>query len=312
MKPTTRLRPGDLVEVKAPEEILETLDSEGTLARLPFMPEMLEYCSRRFRVHRRVVKTCSYGTSSTMRSFPDDDVVILEGMRCDGTAHDGCQKACTIYWKEAWLRKVNGAGGAGVGAEGGANQASLRARLKTRTGPQTYFCQAGELSRAAPELSRVARFTKCFSEVSSGNCGSLEMVGRIATWLFWRVRRTILGPYGRGTSMATPTATLQLAPGELVQVKSMPSITASLNPSAYNRGLWFSPGMRELCGKTATVERRIEKLIVDGTGEMRQVKNTVYLEDSMCSCSHVAFGGCSRCEFNYWREIWLERPADSA
>ena len=96
MKPTTRLRPGDLVEVKAPEEILETLDSEGTLACLPFMPEMLEYCSRRFRVHRRVVKTCSYGTSSTMRSFPDDDVVILEGMRCDGTAHDGCQKACHI------------------------------------------------------------------------------------------------------------------------------------------------------------------------------------------------------------------------
>jgi hypothetical protein len=138
------------------------------------------------------------------------------------------------------------------------------------------------------------------------------MMGRIATWLFWRVRRLILGPYGRGTTMATPTATLKLAPGELVQVRSMPKITASLNPNAYNRGLWFSPGMRELCGKTATVERRIEKLIVDGTGEMRQVKNTVYLQDSMCSCSHVAFGGCSRCEFNYWREIWLERPADSA
>jgi hypothetical protein len=179
-------------------------------------------------------------------------------------------------------------------------------------GPETYFCQASELSHAAPELSRAQRFTKCFSEVSSGNCGSLEMAARVATWLFWRVRRMIFGPYGRGTSMATATATLRLVPGELVRIKSMASITASLNPSAYNRGLWFSPGMRELCGKTAKVERRIEKLIVDGTGEMRQVKNTVYLEDSMCSCSHVAFGGCSRCEFNYWREIWLERPANSA
>jgi hypothetical protein len=157
MKPTTRLRRGDLVEVKAPEEILETLDSEGTLARLPFMPEMLEYCGRRFRVYRRVVKTCSYGVSSTMRAFPDDDVVILEGMRCDGAAHDGCQKACTIYWKEGWLRNVNGAG-AGIGTEGGAgNQATWRARLKTRTGPADVFLPGrGAISRGTRTLSPAA------------------------------------------------------------------------------------------------------------------------------------------------------------
>ncbi len=37
------LRPGDCVEVLSPREILQTLDGDGTLDKLPFMPEMMEY-----------------------------------------------------------------------------------------------------------------------------------------------------------------------------------------------------------------------------------------------------------------------------
>ena len=106
-RPILNLRPGDCVEVLSPAEILQTLDDEGTLDKLPFMPEMLEFCGRRFRVSKRVVKTCYYGTSSGMRKFPAEDVVLLEGLRCSGVEHDGCQKACTIFWREAWLRRAN-------------------------------------------------------------------------------------------------------------------------------------------------------------------------------------------------------------
>ena len=35
------LRKGDLVEVRSEEEILRTLDADGKLDGLPFMPEML-------------------------------------------------------------------------------------------------------------------------------------------------------------------------------------------------------------------------------------------------------------------------------
>src|SRR5207302_4877909 len=98
-----------------------------------------------------------------------------------------------------------------------------------------------------------------------------------------------------------------LQPGELIQVKPMENILATLNETARNRGLYFSADMRKLCGTDQHVERRIEKIIVDGTGEMRQLRNTVYLEGSLCGCAHVAFGGCSRSEFVYWREIWLRR-----
>src|SRR5215471_4437207 len=100
-----RFRSGDFVQVKPAEEILQTLDAEGTLNQLPFMPEMLLFCGQSFRVARRAEMTCASGMDSP-RGFIFDDVVTLEGVRCSGAAHDGCQKACMIFWREAWLRKV--------------------------------------------------------------------------------------------------------------------------------------------------------------------------------------------------------------
>src|SRR3977135_4355700 len=103
---TARLLPGDLVEVRSPNEILHSLDVEGTLDHLPFMPEMIEFCGKRFKVSKRVVKICTSGSGSTMRRFRADDVVFLEGLRCSGADHDDCPKACMIFWRDAWLRKV--------------------------------------------------------------------------------------------------------------------------------------------------------------------------------------------------------------
>ncbi len=300
------LRPGDVVVVKSAHEILETLDSEGTLDRLPFMPEMADYCGRRFRVSKKVLKTCYYGPSTGMRTFPADDVVILEGVRCSGAAHDGCQKACNIFWREAWLRRVDAPKGLRVvPAESGQQQ--LRSRLKTKTEPNTYFCQASEILNATSDLSRGERLWKCVDEVRWGNCGAVEMVRRIGVWLFWRVRRSFLGHYGRGTNKSTPTESLALRPGEWVEVKPMKSITKTLNERSHNRGLSFTPAMGRLCGEQYRVDRKLEKIIVDGTGVMRTMRDTVFLEGSLCGCSCVAFGGCPRGEYAYWREIWLRR-----
>ena len=47
---TKPMRKGDLVEVRSPEEILATLDPNGELDALPFMPEMADFCGKRFRV----------------------------------------------------------------------------------------------------------------------------------------------------------------------------------------------------------------------------------------------------------------------
>ena len=34
------------------------------------------------------------------------DSVHLEGVRCDGSGHDGCEACCLIFWKEAWLKRA--------------------------------------------------------------------------------------------------------------------------------------------------------------------------------------------------------------
>ncbi|MBV8864404.1 MAG: hypothetical protein JO210_03285 [Acidobacteriaceae bacterium] len=309
MHRNVRFYPGDLVEVRTPDEILETLDTDGSMDRLPFMPEMIALCGRRFQVSKRVVKTCSSGSgSSTMRGFRTDDVVLLDGLRCSGAEHDGCQKACAIFWREAWLRKVNASEPeANVDQEG---RTRLRARLKTSKGPASYFCQASELLNATRHMSRWERLGKCFSEVRAGNCSALTMAQRIGIWLFSKARKKLLGDYARGNNQCTPVESLNLQPGEWVQVKPMAGIVKTLDKKGHNRGLYFSPDMRLVCGEQKRVERRIDKIIVDGTGQMRQLRNTVYLEGSPCGCAHVALGGCSRCEYSYWREIWLQRSAD--
>src|SRR5436309_1215965 len=156
---TLNLRPGDVGEVKSPAEILHTLDSDGTLDRLPFMPEMVDYCGKKFQVSKRVVKTCYYGATSGMRKFPAEDVVLLDGLRCSGASHDGCQKACTIFWREAWLRKVETPGSATTNVDPESSK-WLRARLKTSTGPKTYFCQSSEILTSTVELTRWEKFGK--------------------------------------------------------------------------------------------------------------------------------------------------------
>src|ERR1022692_1939093 len=222
------LSPGDFVDVKSPGEILQTLDADGALDKLPFMPEMVDVCGKRFRVSKRVVKTCYYGTSSGMRKFPAEDVVLLEGLRCSGAAHDGCQKACTIFWREAWLRKVEGLSALPLSGDPGGSR-ELGARLKTSTSPKTYFCQASEILNATKELSHWERFGKCFSEVRSGNCGVPEMGKRISIWLFWKIRKVFLGTYARGIQKSTPAQSLNLRSGEWIEIKSLTSITQTLD-----------------------------------------------------------------------------------
>ena len=100
------LRVGEVVEVRGKDEILATLDERGELEALPFMPEMLQFCGRRFRVDKLALKLCDTINWSGM--YRMDHAVHLAGVRCDGQAHGGCQAGCLVYWKEAWLKRVDG------------------------------------------------------------------------------------------------------------------------------------------------------------------------------------------------------------
>ena len=98
------LQAGEWVQVRSREEILATLDADGRLDELPFMPEMLKYCGARMIVGKRAHKTCDPAIGIGGRKMAN--TVHLSNIRCDGAAHDGCQAACLIFWKEAWLKPV--------------------------------------------------------------------------------------------------------------------------------------------------------------------------------------------------------------
>ena len=99
----TKFRAGDLVEVRSREEILGTLDKNGQLEGLPFMPQMFQYCGKRYRVYKRAHKTCDTINPIAGRRLADG---IHLNLRCDGKAYGGCQAACLIFWKAAWLKPV--------------------------------------------------------------------------------------------------------------------------------------------------------------------------------------------------------------
>ena len=95
-----QFRRGQSVTVRSLSEILATLDADAKLEGMPFMPEMASFCGKTFRVFRRAERTCVEGLG--MRSMKN--AVFLEGLRCDGSAHGGCQRGCLFFWKEAWLK----------------------------------------------------------------------------------------------------------------------------------------------------------------------------------------------------------------
>src|SRR4029453_14824847 len=111
------LRAGEWVQVRSREEILATLDENGRLDEMPFMPEMLKYCGARMMVGKRAHKTCDPALGIGGRKMAN--TVHLSNIRCNGAAHDGCEAACLIFWKEAWLKRIEPApAAAGQGAPG--------------------------------------------------------------------------------------------------------------------------------------------------------------------------------------------------
>jgi hypothetical protein len=308
----SRLRAGDRVALRSPDEILRTLDDNGTLDSLPFMPEMLDSYGATLRVQYRAEKTCvDVGPNIYPdRRFVHGDVVVL-GERCDGRSHDGCKRGCKIFWKESWLRRVEP--GETVHPPSPEAVARLRSRLRTATDGGRYFCQSTELQRATEEFpgnKRVWRFRILAREVANGDRTVIEAFAVVLRWSYYRMLRRVRGyEWLRGPhEQATPSSTLDLQPGDAVSIKSRSRLQATLDRRQRNRGLSVTYEMTRHCGQTTTVRNRIDKVIDEQTGEMRVLENTVALNAGFdtCLCGQQP-GDCPRGEVMYWREIWLDR-----
>lgn len=104
----------------------------------------------------------------------------------------------------------------------------------------------------------------------------------------------------------TSNENLNFQPGELVEVRPEKEIFATLDHEGKLKGLRFNREMRKYCGKRFRVYKRLEKILIETTGELRTIKiPTVILEAVFCDGS--AHSGCDRSCFCFWRETWLKR-----
>lgn len=315
------LRVGELVEIRSLAEIVATLDADGRLDGMPFMPEMAAFCGRRATVAKSAHKTCDgHGHIRWL-----DDSVHLEGLHCDGSAHGGCQARCLMCWKDAWLKRVAD-DDAPPTPRSDADVELLnrlgRTRREAADGVVRYTCQATEVNVFTRPLP-IGELQQYFWDVASGNYSIWAFV-RIMTEAvinrYQRISAEHLPPVFRvcggrrlreirGRGVRTPRATLDLKVGERVRIRSRREIEATLDQHNKNRGLLFDAEDATWCGSSTTVVDRVHRFVDDETGRMVEIKSDCVMLDG-AGCRGEYWRMCSRGLPTYWREIWLEREAD--
>lgn len=297
-----KLLPGDLVEVRSEAEILATLNEKGTLDNLPFMPEMLKFCGKTFRVSARAFKTCV--DDQEMRQL--ENTVFLEEARCDGSSHGGCGRACLIFWNEAWLKRSDSA----TSSNGFHIPKVCRADLESlATGDGQFFCQSTEILNASKPLpwwepkqylwdlkynrTSIVRF------IQSLLIAFYNKVAHVCQLKSWR--------FVAGSAKDFRGQSLNLQPGDLVRVKSLSQIKQTLDSAGKHQNLLFAPTMMSFCGQVLRVQDRVENIVLEATPRQRKIKDTVLLEGA--TCDGVCHRLCPRKSFLFWRECWLERVA---
>jgi len=341
---------GDWVEVLSKEEILRTLDKNGRLDELPFMPQMFKYCGQRFRIYQTANKTCDTVSGHyTGRRLQDGYHLNL---RCDGQAYGRCQAGCLIFWKGAWLKPVDGPAqvrhvlrrGLSPSEEAASSLRCTESDVVTATrqqgagGDARYSCQATELlnytkplgwwdarqyvdsyrsgNRTLPQMARGFFYLLYYY----GTLAFSDRWGRPARWLYNRIQAVTGGvPFPRlkgkiPRGQPTPRRDLGLRPGDLVRVKSYTEILATVDVGLSNRGLTFDAELVPFCGKVFRVSTSVERFVDEKTGKMRRMNTpAVILEGVTCK---ALYSGqrmfCPRAIHLWCREIWLERVSIDA
>ena len=319
------LRVGEWVQVRSAEEILATLDENQAFEGMPFMPEMLEYCGKKFRVHKSAHKTCDTVRDYAIRTLPSTG--HLEQLRCDGAGHVGCQAGCLLFFKEAWLQRTTPPTAAETAAaarqpkpspQGTVHWATLMRgthAAPTPEGRARYRCQATDLHVYTTEVTRRGRWDPrlYIKDLTSGNVSLLEFVryGAIAVFSAFTVQ--FFGrryPHLCGQAVGrTPDPGGNLKAGDTVQVRSKEEILKTVGPNLRNRGLSFDVEMLRFCENGEyTVQRQVEQIVDEKTGLLIKLPNpALILEGVTCSgmrSSDRMF--CPREIYPYWRASWLK------
>jgi hypothetical protein len=296
----------------------------------------------KLRVAKRAHKTCDPALGVGGRKMAS--AVHLENIRCDGSAHDGCQAACLIFWKEAWLRRIDGptakavAPAAYTSSQGSAcTEEALWSNVKIPPAPgesePTYVCQNTQVKFATEPLQwwDIRQYVE---DYTSGNVSLARLTAGFLFTVWQTVAEAGIGlgsvmrgtydvfqraigrspypmrPYGVPKGVQTPRMRLDLEEGELVRVKPFRDILETLDARYRNRGLYFDPEMVPFTERQYEVQTRLKQIIDERTSKMVRFKtDAILLKDVVCGARYAKCRRfCPRAIYPFWREIWLERP----
>jgi hypothetical protein len=299
---------------------------------------MFQFCGRRYRVRAVAHKTCETA-HKTWQGRRLRETVHLADLRCDGAAHGGCEAACTLYWKDVWLRRVGEAATPAEPRSAGAilTEAQLLAATRRAAGDSQgepcYSCQATQIYDATAPLAWW-NLRQYVLDVSTGNHSLGRVIcvlflsacrealrrtptaWRVVNWFNERMHLWLTGRPAPGQSgkikrgQRTPTERLDLKPGDLVRIKSRSEIDATVDQFGRNRGLSFDPEeMAPYCGGVYRVRSSVKQILDEVTGKMVRMKQPcIILEGVYCRSEYAGCRlNCPRAIPCYWREIWLER-----
>ena len=97
-----------------------------------------------------------------------------------------------------------------------------------------------------------------------------------------------------------------LQPGDIVRVRSMAEIQATLNNWNQLKGCSFMEEMAPFCNTMQRVLKRVEKFLDERDYLLKKTRGIIILENVFCQGTRD-FGKCDRTCFFFWREEWLEK-----
>jgi hypothetical protein len=97
-----------------------------------------------------------------------------------------------------------------------------------------------------------------------------------------------------------------LHPGDIVRVRSLREIRATMNHWGQVKGCGFMPEMAEFCGTTQKVFKRMDRFVDERDLNIKKANGIIFLENVICKGAKD-FGICDRACFHFWREEWLEK-----
>lgn len=116
---TLNLQPGELVRVKAHDEILQTITTGNLNRGMHWDAELVPYCDGTYRVLRRVDQLIDEKTGKMVRMKTAG--IVLDTVVCQArysSCRMFCPRAMYPYWREVWLERVAATAGADREATG--------------------------------------------------------------------------------------------------------------------------------------------------------------------------------------------------